>query len=143
MKAILFTLVLLLTNVVAFSQSASTTEVEAAMNQFIIEYNKSPYDFFKNRCTPDFRYTNGDGVFSFLPAILKDSKGRHSTKSHISNLKLFGSGNLGVVSGIHDFEGGRKVAFTYTLEKRAIAGATPKWMFAASHHTAVKKVPAK
>jgi hypothetical protein len=143
MKATLVALVMLLTQLPSFSQSTSTAEVETAINQFIVEYNKAPYDFFKNRCTPDFRYTDGDGSFTLLPTILKNSKGRPSTKSSISNLKTFRKGDLGVVSGIHSFDGERKVAFTYTLEKRTVAGSAPKWMFAASQHTPVKKESVK
>lgn len=126
-------LALLFISISSFAQSNSIAEVEDALKDFITEYNKSPYDFFKNRCTADFRFTDGNGKFSFLPSILKNNEKRPSFKSDVSELKTFQSGDLCVVSGIHSYEGAGKIAFTYTFEKKA-----GKWMFAASQHTSVK-----
>ena len=64
MKNCLLILFLLITGPISFAQSTDTTEVEAALKEFIVEYNKSPHDFFKSRLTPDFRYTDGNGSFS-------------------------------------------------------------------------------
>ena len=141
MRANLFTLALLLTIVAGFAQTTSTAEVETALKQFVTEYNKSPYEFFKDRCTPDFRYTSGDGSFMLLPAILKNDEGRPSMESSVSDLKIFRLGDLAVVSGIHAFgkSADSKVAFTYTLEKRKTAGSAPRWLFAASQHTPIRQ----
>lgn len=143
MKNCLLILFLFAIGPISFAQSTNTAEVEAALKEFIVEYNKSPHDFFKNRCTSDFRYTNGNGAFSLLPAILNDNEGRPSLKSEVSDLKTFRTGDLGVVSGIHSFDGGRSVAFTYTMLKQKGNGAAPRWMFAASQHTQVQSTPAK
>lgn len=141
MKTKLLALPLLLISATTYAQSTSTAEVETALKQFVTEYNKSPYEFFKDRCTPDFRYTSGDGSFTLLPAILKNDEGRPSVESTVSDLKIFRLGDLAVVSGIHAFgkSADSKVAFTYTLEKRKTAGSAPRWLFAASQHTPIRQ----
>ena len=141
MKNCLLILFLLATGPIGFAQSTNTAEVETVLKEFIVEYNKSPHDFFKNRLTPDFRYTDENGSFLFQSAILKSSEGRPSLQSEVSDLKTFRYGDLGIVSGIHSFEDGWKVAFTYTLVKQKGNGAAPRWMFAASQQTPVQKNP--
>lgn len=49
MKTKLLVLILLLWSAGAFAQTTSTAEVETALNQFLTEYNKSPYGFLKAR----------------------------------------------------------------------------------------------
>ncbi len=118
MKAKLFIFILLLSGAGAFAQVTSTTEVETALNQFLTEYNKSPYDFFKNRATDDFRYIDRNGLFVLRPVVLKGSEGRPSLESSASDLKIFQSGDLAIMSGIQSFggAGNGKTAFTYTLK---------------------------
>lgn len=140
MKTILFPLaLLLLMSVASFAQSTSTAEVETALNQFLAEYNQSPYDFFKKRSTDDFRYIDRHGAFVLKPALLKSTEGRPGLQSSASDLKILQSGDLAVVSGIHSFggEGGGKTAFTYTLRKMGKSASDP-WMFAASQHTPIE-----
>lgn len=139
MTAKLLSLALMLLSAGAFAQTSATTEVETTMSQFLAEYNKSPYDFFENRTPDDFRYIDGNGLFVFRPVVLAGSKGRPGLESSASDLKIFQSGNLAVVSGIHLFgdAGNGKTAFTYTLKKMT-NGSTSQWMFAASQHTPVQ-----
>ncbi|GAB2564075.1 nuclear transport factor 2 family protein [Spirosoma aerophilum] len=137
MKTILLTLALFFLITGSFAQSANTAEVETALKEFITEYNKSPYDFFKNRLTDDFRYFNGNGGFSFRSDVLKENEGRPSLQSEVSDLKVLRAGDLGIVSGIHSFGGDGKVAFTYTLVKQKGNGSAARWMFAMSQHTPI------
>ena len=130
MKTKLIILPLLLMSAGAFAQTTSTADVETALNQFLTEYNKSPYDFFKKRATDDFRYIDRNGLFVLRPVVLKGSEGRPGLESSASDLKIFRSGDLAVVSGIQSFgaAGNGKTAFTYTL-KKITNGPTPQWMF--------------
>lgn len=139
MNTKLLVVALLLSGAGAFAQTNSTAEVETALNQFLSEYNKSPYDFFKKRATNDFRYIDRNGLFVLRPVVLKGSEGRPSLESSASDLKIFQSGDLAVVSGIQSFgeAGSAKTAFTYTLKKMT-NGASPQWMFAASQHTPIQ-----
>jgi ketosteroid isomerase-like protein len=141
MKINLLILILLLMSAGAFAQTTPTADLETAMNQFLAEYNKSPYDFFKERTTDDFRYIDRKGAFVSRPVVLKGSEGRPSLESSTSDLKIFQSGDLAVVSGIQSFgnAGSGKTAFTYTYTLRKITdGAPPQWMFAASQHTLIQ-----
>jgi ketosteroid isomerase-like protein len=109
------------------------------LKQFITEYNKDATAFFMDRCPEDFRYTNGEGKFSGKDALKSDKT--YTSDSEPSEMKVFQSGDLAVVSGIHTWKNKQndgnvkvnKVAFTYTLLKK-----DGKWWFAASHHTPVK-----
>lgn len=138
MRTKLFTLALLLINAATYAQSTSTAEVETALKEFLAENAASSYDFFKNRLTSDFRYINPKGAISSRDAVLKGNEGGKGVQSDVSDLKIFRSGDLAVVSGIHNFSGWR-TGFTYTLEKQFVNGS-PKWMFAASQHTPVQPV---
>jgi hypothetical protein len=116
----------------SFAQKDNTDDPEKVLQLFITEYNADPYSFFNSRISSDFRYTNGKGVFAFREATVKGAEGRKSINSNVSDLKFIKSGDLIVASGIHTF-GENPVAFTYTMRKE-----NGKWMFAASHHTAVE-----
>lgn len=122
----------------SYAQSNDTAEVKAALDEFLAENAVSSYDFFKNRLTADFRYINARGAISSRDDVLKNNEAdkNKGVKSEISDLKIFRSGNLAVVSGIHNFSGWR-TGFTYTLVKLNENGAAPRWMFAASQHTPV------
>lgn len=124
---------LLLLNVcsVSFAQKDNTDDPEKVLQLFISEYNADPHRFFDSRTPSDFRFTDSKGLFSNRESVVKNNEGRKSLTSDVSNLKFFKEGNLIVASGIHSF-GGYLVAFTYTLQKQ-----NGRWMFAASHHTAV------
>ncbi|WP_028522972.1 nuclear transport factor 2 family protein [Runella limosa] len=136
MKKALLTLVVLSGLIVpSFAQSNSTAEVETALQEFLGEYSVSAYNFFKNRLTDDFRYSNGSG-FSTRESVLKNNEGGKGVQSSVSDLKIFRSGDLAVVSGIHHY-GTAQIYFTYTMLKQVVNGS-PKWMFAASQHTAQK-----
>ena len=139
MKNLLITLLLAGFVSTSFAQSTNTAEVEVALKEFLAEYAASSYNFFDKRLTPDFRYINGKGAISSRADVLKNNEANKDkgTKSEFSDLKIFRSGDLAVVSGIHDFSGW-KTAFTYTLVKQNGNGATPRWMFAASQHTPVQ-----
>ena len=139
MKNTLFTLALLLISLGAFAQSTDTAEVKAALDEFLAENAASSYNFFQNRLTPDFRFINARGAISSRADVLKNYEADKSkgTKSEVSDVKIFRSGDLAVVSGIHNFSGWR-TGFTYTMEKQK-----GRWMFAASEHTPVRPlVPA-
>lgn len=138
MRTKLFALALLLISAATFAQSNSTAEVETALKEFLAENAASSYAFFKNRLTPDFRYINTKGAISSRDIVLKGSEGGKGVQSDVSDLKIFRSGDLAVVSGIHNFSGWR-TGFTYTMEKQLVNGS-PKWMFAASQHTPVQPV---
>jgi ketosteroid isomerase-like protein len=118
---------------------ANEDKPDEVLVKFINEYNKDATAFFMDRCPEDFRYTNGDGKFSGKDALKSDKT--HTSESEVSEMKVFKSGDLAVVSGIHTWKNKQndgnvkvnKVAFTYTLLKK-----NGKWLFAASHHTPVK-----
>ena len=133
-------LLLLLSATGSLAQSNNdTAEVKAALDEFLAENAASSYNFFQNRLTPDFRYINPRGAISLRADVLKTHEADKSkgTKSEVSDLKIFRSGDLAVVSGIHNFSGWR-TGFTYTMEKQKGNGAAPRWMFAASEHTPVQ-----
>ena len=139
---ILSLLLLLLSATGSLAQSNNdTAEVKAALDEFLAENAASSYNFFQNRLTPDFRYINPRGAISLRADVLKTHEADKSkgTKSEVSDLKIFRSGDLAVVSGIHNFSGWR-TGFTYTMEKQKGNGAAPRWMFAASEHTPVRPV---
>lgn len=138
MKNTLLTLLLLVIGTRSFAQSNAAAEVETALKEFLAENAASSYDFFKNRLTPDFRYINAKGAISSRDAVLKRNEGGKGVQSDVSDLKIFRSGDLAVISGIHNFSGWR-TGFTYTLEKQLVNGS-PKWMFASSQHTPVQPV---
>ncbi len=118
---------------------ANEDKPDETLKQFIIEYNKDATAFFMDRCPEDFRYTNADGKFSGKDALKSDKT--YTSDSEVSEMKVFQSGDLAAVSGIHTWKNKQndgkvkvnKVAFTYTLLKK-----DGKWWFAASHHTPVK-----
>jgi hypothetical protein len=126
------TLLFLTISFISFAQKDNTDDPEKVLQLFITEYNADPHRFFDSRISSDFRYTNGKGLFSYRESTVKGAEGRNSINSEVSNLKFFKSGDLIVASGIHTFNG-NPVAFTYTIRKE-----DGKWMFAASHHTAVE-----
>jgi ketosteroid isomerase-like protein len=118
---------------------ANEDKPDEILVQFITEYNKDATAFFMDRCPEDFRYTNGEGKFSGKDALKSDKT--HTSDSEPSEMKVFKSGDLAVVGGIHTWKNKQKdgnvkvnkVAFTYTLLKK-----NGKWLFAASHHTPIK-----
>jgi hypothetical protein len=116
---------------VSFAQKDNTDDPEQVLQLFVTEYNADPHRFFDSRLSSDFRFTNPKGSFSNRESVVKSNEGRKSLNSDVSNLKFFKAGDLIIASGIHTF-GSYSIAFTYTMRKE-----NGKWMFAASHHTAV------
>jgi hypothetical protein len=130
-KITLCSLLLLSVCTFSFAQKDNTDDPEKVLQLFISEYNADPHGFFDSRTPTDFRFTDSKGLFSNRASVVKGAEGQKSTTSEVSNLKFFKTGDLIVANGIHTF-GGYPVAFTYTLQKQ-----NGRWMFAASHHTAV------
>lgn len=130
-KIALCSLLLLSVCSVSFAQKDNTDDPEKVLQLFITEYNADPHGFFDSRLSTDFRFTNSKGSFSNRESIVKGAEGRKRTNSEVSNLKFFKAGDLIIASGIHSFES-NPIAFTYTMRKE-----NGRWMFAASHHTAV------
>lgn len=144
MKHSLLLLVLLLTSVATYAQTAFT---KATLDGILKDYHKNPHDFFERYCSPDFRYTNTDGSFGHLPELLKASVNDKVETSEILDQKIIQSGDVAVVSGIHVQERRaadgtkniRQVACTYTFQRQKGNGSAPRWMFVASHQSDVAK----
>ncbi len=135
-KKIVSVLVILGYCLPVLSQKDATDDPEKVLQMFVAEYNQNPYNFFKNRATSDFRYTNRKGESVGYDKVLKDSEGRPGLESGITDLKTFQSRDLIIASGIHWIGNpAAKSAFTYTFRKQ-----NRKWMFAASQHTPVLEV---
>ena len=130
MKNPLLLLVLLLTSVATFAQTAFT---KATLDGILKDYQKNPHSFFERSCPPDFRYIATDGSFKFLPELLKGSVNDKLIANEIEEQKIIQSGDVAVVSGIHVQERKaadgtkaiRRVACTYTFQRQKGNGSAP------------------
>lgn len=144
MKHSLLLLVLLLTSVATYAQTAFT---KATLDGILKEYQKDPHGFFERYCPPDFRYINRDGSFAYLQELLKGSLNSKVLANEIQDQKIVQSGDVAVVSGIHvadriDTDGTKyntRIACTYTFQRQKGNGSAPRWMFVASHQSNVAK----
>ncbi|QHW00238.1 ester cyclase family protein [Spirosoma endbachense] len=135
-KKVLSILIILGNCQAAFSQKEVADDPEKVVQVLVAEYNQNPYNFFKNRATSDFRYINRKGELEDYAKVLKDSEGRSSLESRVSDLKTFKSGDLIIANGLHWIgDPATKSAFTYTFKKQ-----NGKWMFASSQHTPILEV---
>ncbi|MFY7908959.1 MAG: nuclear transport factor 2 family protein [Emticicia sp.] len=136
MKKLILTLSLLGFSSILFAQKSFTM---ATFNGILAEYGKDSKAFFSNRLSNDFRYISAEGTFSNRDEIVARDSQKY-LKTEVLEPVIFQSGDLAVISGIHAYydstDGTKitgKVACTYTFQLRA-----NKWMFIASHHTAIK-----
>lgn len=137
MKTKYLTLALLLLSTAAFAQTAFT---KATLDGILKDYHKNPHDFFVSYCSPDFRYTNMDGSFGYLPELLKASVNDKVETSEILDQKIIQSGDVAVVSGIHVQErkaadgtkNTRRVVCTYTFQRQGGNGSATRWRFVAA-----------
>lgn len=137
MKKLILTLSLLCFSSILFAQKTFTM---ATFNGILVEYGKDSKAFFTNRLSNDFRYISAEGTFSNRDAIVARDAQKY-LKTEVLEPVIFQSGDLAVISGIHAYydstDGTKitgKVACTYTFQLR-----DNKWMFIASHHTAIKQ----
>ncbi|MCY7353293.1 MAG: nuclear transport factor 2 family protein [Cytophagaceae bacterium] len=144
MKKPLLLLALLLTSAATFAQSAFT---KATLEGILNDYHKNPHDFLESYCPPDFRYITPDGSFRYLPQLLKGSVNDKVETSQILDQKIIQSGDVAVVSGIHEqkrvatdgTKTTRRVACTYTFKRQAENGSAPQWKFVASQQNDIDK----
>lgn len=136
MKKNILTLSFLAFSAGLFAQKSFTM---ATLNEILVEYGKDSKVFFTNRLSNDFRYISAGGTFSNRDEIVARDSQKY-LKTEVLEPKIFQSGDLVVVSGIHAYydstDGTKitgKVACTYTFQLR-----DNKWMFIASHHTAIE-----
>lgn len=136
MKTQFVTLALLLTSAAGFAQ----TFTQATLNEILTEYKTDSKAFFMNRLSPDFRYTNRQGVYQTRKDIVAGDA-QKIRRTEIAEPVIFQSGDLAVVSGIHKTERTGQdgnpvtgqIACTYTFQRRA-----NKWLFVASQHNDIK-----
>lgn len=131
------------TFIVDASNSTSEYSVFSAttMKEILDEYKTDSKAFFNNRLSEDFRYTNQKGNYQPQKDFL-DGTAQNIVSTELLQPVIFQSGDLAVVSGIHqtvrpDKDGHQTIsqeAATYTFQRR-----NGKWMFVASQQNVVAK----
>jgi hypothetical protein len=114
---------------------------EATLKQILDDYKKDSKVFFNSYLSEDFRYTNSKGAYQPQKDFLGGTA-QSIVTTEILQPVIFQSGDLAVVSGIHQTvrtgkDGAQTTsqeAATYTFERR-----NGKWMFVASQQNAVAK----
>jgi ketosteroid isomerase-like protein len=118
---------------------AQKTFDRAILENFGKEYQQDSRAFYSRWLSPDFRYMHPNGIYLSREQVLAGNSQKY-TKSDIADLVIFQSGDLAVVSGIHQTErvgadgtpSPRQVACTYTFQQRG-----GKWLMVASQQTAL------
>lgn len=111
------------------------------MKEILDEYKNDSKAFFNNRLSEDFRYTNQKGNYQPQKDFLGGTA-QNIVSTELLQPVIFQSGDLAVVSGIHqtvrpDKDGRQTIsqeAATYTFQRR-----NGKWMFVASQQNVVAK----
>lgn len=158
MKKCMISLALLTFGFVGFAQKTFT---QATLKEMLEEYKRDANEFFINRLSEDFRYSNTQGKFLHKSDITITATQKMVTTSDAQKIVttlqaidrmlenilahdilepvIFQSRDLAVVSGLHKTTGvgndgneiTGEVAGTYTFQKRK-----GKWIFVASQQTA-------
>lgn len=138
MKNLFITLLLVGFSFTGFAQKAFTQET---LNGILAEYKKDSKVFFNSYCSNDFRYTNTklNGTYQYKKDLAAEATQSIESTEMLEPV-IFSSGDLAVVSGIHQTvrikkDGSKttgRVACTYTFQRQK-----GKWMFAAAQQMTI------
>lgn len=127
-----------------FNKPTDENNPEEIVKQWVAEYNKDTYLFFKNNCSDDFIASNAgiNGGKFFGKEFIKDGKEGKTADLETTNMRSFRSGNLAVVMGNliwhHKQADGsdkpEKTVSTFVMQKK-----DGKWWYVGHHLSPLKE----